>query len=258
MKIAVITGASSGIGREFCKQLDETGFDEIWGIALGEDLLISLSKEMKTPFRYFALDLTDEQSYKIYEQALVDAGAEVTLLINCSGFGKFGRFDEIPVAQSLNMIDLNCKGVVRMTETTLPYMKKGANVMNIASVAAFQSVPYLNVYAATKAFVLSYSRGIREELKPKGINVTTVCPFWTKTEFFNRANQTNDKVVSKYSVMYDAKDVVKKAIKDTFNHKELSIYGIKARNQVRLVKLAPHRLIMKIWIKQQKLDKKYK
>ena len=90
MKIAVITGASSGIGREFCKQLDDSGFDEIWGIALGEDLLLSLSKEMKTPFKFFALDLTDERSYIIYEQALVDSSAEVALLINCSGFGKFG------------------------------------------------------------------------------------------------------------------------------------------------------------------------
>lgn len=258
MKIAVITGASSGIGKEFCRQLDETGFDEIWGIALGEDLLLNLSKEMKTPFRYFAMDLTVEESYKIYEQALVDTAAEVMLLINCSGFGKFGRYDEIPVEQSLNMIDLNCKGVVRMTETTLPYMKKGANIMNIASVAAFQSVPYMNVYAATKAFVLSYSRGLREELKSKGINVTVVCPFWTKTEFFSRAKQTANNVVSKYTVMYDAHDVVKKAIKDTKKHKEISIFGLKARNQVRLVKLAPHKMIMKIWIKQQKLDKKYK
>ena len=258
MKIAVVTGASSGIGKEFCKQIDGTVFDEIWGIALEEDKLIRLKEEMQTPFRYFACDLTKEESFIEYQKALTDNNADVALLINCSGFGKFGRYDEIPVQQSLNMIDLNCKAVVRMTEMTLPFMKQGANIIQIASVASFQPIPYLNVYGATKAFILSYSRAIRTELKSRKINVTTVCPFWTKTEFFNRANQTRDNVVSKYVCMYDAHDVVKKALKDTKRRKEISIYGAKARLQVRLSKLLPHSFIKKFWVKQQKLDKKYK
>lgn len=257
MKIAVVTGASSGIGREFCRQIDEK-YDEIWGIALEEDKLQTLKSELKTHLRYFACDLTKEESFEEYVKALRETDAEVALLINCSGFGKFGRYDEIPLAQSLNMIDLNCKAVVRMTETTIPFMKKGSNIIQISSIAAFQPIPYLNVYGATKAFLLSYSRGIREELKTKGINITTVCPFWTKTEFFSRANETKDNVVSKYVCMYDAHDVVKKALKDTFKHKEISIYGRQAKMQRCLSKLLPHSFIKKFWIKQQKLDKKYK
>lgn len=258
MKIAVVTGASSGIGREFCKQIDEYGYDEIWGIALEEDKLKHLKEEMKTPFRYFACDLTKEETFIEYKNALETCAADVKLLVNCSGFGKFGRYDEIPLEQSLNMIDLNCKALVRMTESTLPYMNKGANIVQIGSVASFQPIPYLNVYGATKAFVLSYARAIRQELKHRKINVTAVCPFWTKTAFFDRANQTRNNVVSKYVCMYDSHDVVKKALKDTFKGKEISIYGAKARMQVRLSKLMPHSFIMKFWIKQQKLNKKYK
>lgn len=258
MKIAVITGASSGIGREFCRQVDNAGYDEIWGIALEEDKLASLKDELKTNVRYFACDLTKEESFEVYENALKESGAEVALLINCSGFGKFGRYDEIPLNQSLNMIDLNVKAYVRMTEMTIPYMKEGAKIMQVASVAAFQPVPYLNVYAATKAFVYSYSCSIATELKPRKISVTTVCPFWTKTEFFNRANKTNNNVVSKYVVMYDARDVVKKALKDANKGKLVSIYGAKANMSVKMGKLMSTKQIMNVWVKQQKLDKKYK
>ena len=258
MRIAVVTGASSGIGREFCRQIDDAGYDEIWGIALEEDKLATLKEEIKTHVRYFACDLTKEETFEIYENALKESGAEVALLINCSGFGKFGRYDEIPLNQSLNMIDLNVKAYVRMTEMTIPYMKEGSKIMQVASVAAFQPVPYLNVYAATKAFVYSYSCSIATELKPRKISVTTVCPFWTKTEFFNRANKTNNNVVSKYVVMYDARDVVKKALKDAKKGKLVSIYGFQANMSVKMGKLMSTKKIMNVWVKQQKLDKKYK
>ena len=258
MKIAVVTGASSGIGREFVKQIDEVGYDEIWGIALEEDKLEHLKQDLKTHFRYFACDLTDEESFKVYEEALKDSNADVMLLINCSGFGKFGRYDEIPVGQSLNMIDLNCKAVVRMTETTIPYMKKGAKILQISSVASFQPIPYINIYAATKVFVKYYSMALAEELKYKGISVTAVCPFWTKTNFFDRAEKASNKVVTKYVVMYDAHDVVKKALKDANKGKLVSVYGAKTRAMLRFMALLPRKTVMKFWIKQQKLDKKYK
>lgn len=258
MKIAVVTGASSGIGKEFCRQIDGAGYDEIWGLALEEDKLQNLKEELKTNVRYFACDLTKDESFVIYENALKESGAEVALLINCSGYGKFGRYDEIPLEQSLNMIDLNVKGYVRMTEVTIPYMNEGSKIMQVASVAAFQPVPYLNVYAATKAFVYSYSCALREELKPRKISVTTVCPYWTKTEFFNRATQTTNKVVSKYACMYDPKNVVKKALKDTAKGKLVSIYGGIAKATVKFGKILSTNQIMKFWVRQQKLNKKYK
>ena len=116
------------------------------------------------------------------------------------------------------------------------------------------------VYAASKAFVLSYSRALNQELKNRKIKITTVCPFWTKTAFFDRAKATKAKaeVVTKYVAMYDPKKVVKKAIKDSKRGKELSICGFIARSQVRLVNILPKKLVMKTWISQQKLNRKYK
>lgn len=257
--IAVITGASSGMGREFVKQLDGQ-FDEIWGIGLEKEKLEEVKKEIKSSFISLALDLTDDNSFDIYKDMLEKENVNVSLLVNCSGFGKFGRYDEIDVKSSANMVDLNCKALLKMTELTLPFMKNGGKIIQIASVAGFQPVPYMATYAATKAFVISYSRALNVELKNRNIKVTCVCPFWTKTAFFDRATKTKAKeeVVTKYVAMYKPENVVKKAIEDAKKGKELSICGFIARSQVRMVNLFPKKFVMKTWVRQQKLQKKYK
>lgn len=257
--IAIITGASSGMGKEFVLQLDGQ-FDEIWGIGLGEEKLKEVENLVNGKFRGFELDLTKDESFEKLTKLLSDEKPNVKYLANCSGFGKFGRYDEIDIKQSANMVDLNCRALVQMTEYVLPYMSEGGRIVQIASVAAFQPVPYMAVYAASKAFVLSYSRALNQELKNRKIKITTVCPFWTKTAFFDRAKATKAKaeVVTKYVAMYDPKKVVKKAIKDSKRGKELSICGFIARSQVRLVNILPKKLVMKTWISQQKLNKKYK
>ena len=257
--IAIITGASSGMGKEFVLQLDGQ-FDEIWGIGLGEEKLKEVENLVNGKFRGFELDLTKDESFEKLTKLLSDEKPNVQYLANCSGFGKFGRYDEIDIKQSANMVDLNCRALVQMTEYVLPYMSEGGRIVQIASVAAFQPVPYMAVYAASKAFVLSYSRALNQELKNRKIKITTVCPFWTKTAFFDRAKATKAKaeVVTKYVAMYDPKKVVKKAIKDSKKGKELSICGFIARSQVRLVNILPKKLVMKTWISQQKLNKKYK
>ena len=101
------------------------------------------------------------------------------------------------------MIDLNCKALVAMTELTLPYMKRGAKLLNLDSLSAFQPVPYLNVYASTKAFVLSYTRSLARELRPRGIRVMAVSPGWVKTEFFDHALQTSNDAVTYYNRLYE-------------------------------------------------------
>ncbi len=257
--IAVITGASSGMGREFVCQLDGQ-FDEIWGIGLEEEKLKEVEKIIKTKFRSLVLDLTEEKSFSVYKEMLKKEEINVKWLINCSGFGKFGRYNEIPVETSANMIDLNCKALLKMTEITIPFMNEGGKIIQIASVAGFQPVPYMATYAASKAFVISYSRALNVELKNKKIKVTCVCPFWTKTAFFDRATKTDAKeeVVSKYVAMYKPENVVKKAIKDAKKGKELSICGFIARSQVRMVNILPKKLVMKTWLNQQRLNKKYK
>ena len=261
MNIAIITGASSGMGKEFSKQLDSFGFDEIWAFGSNETKLEPLTKEIKTKLRTFALDLTCAKNFQVVEGELKKLSPNVQWLINASGFGKFGRYDEFDTETKINMIDLNCSALVRMTEIVLPYMNNGARIIEIGSVAGFQPTPYISVYAATKAFVISYSRAMNVELKSRGISITCMCPFWTKTPFFDRAkkinSKTNKEVISYYAVMYDPKKVVAKAIKDALKRRELSIYGFVARNQVRLVKLFPHKLVMKVWCKQQKFNKKY-
>ena len=257
--IAVITGASSGMGREFVNKLDGK-FDEIWGIGLGAEALDALKEQTKTTFRPLELDLTNSESIKKYQEIMQQEKPNVQWLVNCAGFGKFGRYDEINVDDSANMIDLNCKALMEMTERTLPFMSAGSHIVQIGSVAGFQPVPYIAVYAATKAFVISYSRALNQELKSRKIKITCVCPFWTKTAFFNRATDTKSKepVVTKYVAMYKPEKVVEKAIRDTIKGKELSILGFIARSQVRLVNMLPKKMVMSTWIKQQKLHKKYK
>ena len=256
--IIVVTGASSGLGREFVRQLDSYGVDEIWGIARDKGMQTEIQKELKTKFKYFAWDLTVDENFDTYVKHLNQGNVNVVMLVNCSGFGKFGRYDEIEVEASSNMIDLNCKALVKMTELTLPYMTEGARILQIASVAGFQPIPYISVYGATKAFVLSYSRAINQELKPRKISVSCICPFWTKTKFFDRAKVTEHDVVTKYIVMYEADKVVRYALKKAMKRKQVIIPGFVARMQVRMVKMIPVSSTMRIWLKQQKLNKKYK
>ena len=195
-KIAVITGASSGMGRRFAETVQEFGtYDEIWAIARRADRLEELKNHTAFPVRTISLDLSDPASYEAYAALLREEQPEVGLLINASGFGKFRAVMDTPLEVNLNMVDLNCKAVMALCQLTVPYMPSGSQIINIASVAAFQPIPYINVYGATKALVLHYSRALNRELKKQGVHVMAVCPFWTKTEFFDRAVASDEKPV---------------------------------------------------------------
>ena len=257
MKIAIVTGASNGMGREFARILDTQGLEEIWAVGRTKENLLALQAELQTPVRIFAVDLTNGGLEEIIERLQTEQ-PDVRWLVNSAGFGKFGRYDEIPVSESANMVRLNCECLVSLTEHALPYMTAGAKIAQFSSVAAFQPTPYQNVDAATKAFVYSYARALNVELKPRKILVTAVCPFWTKSAFFDRAERKGEKVVQKMVALYEAKDVVKKAFKDMQKGKDFSMYGFKARSQTRLVKMFPVKFVMNTWVKQQKFDKRYK
>ncbi len=254
MSIAIVTGASSGMGREFVYALDkEQKYSEIWVIARRLDRLESLKDECKTPIVPISLDLSSLESFERYRALLKEKSPDVKVLINCSGFGKFGTYMDIETETACDMIDLNCKALVRMTEYTLPYMGKGAHILQLDSLSSFQPVPYIGVYGATKAFVLSYSRALNVELKPRKIKVMAICPGWVKTEFFDRAKTACSDAVTYYNVMYEAKDVVATAMKDMYKkNKDVSIHGLPIKLQVLGVKILPHKLVMKIWMKQQK------
>ena len=257
MNIAIVTGASSGMGQAFALKLDSIGLDEIWLVALDKSGLDETAEQMTTPTRLFAVDLTKDGVDSI-RNSLQQYSPNVRWLVNASGFGKFGRYDEIPVEQSTNMVRLNCETLVAVTEYCLPYMSAGATIAEFSSVAAFQPTPYQNVYAATKAFVHSYARALNVELRPRKIKVCAVCPFWTKSKFFDRAGQTEKHVVIKFAAMYEPRDVVNKAYKDIMRGKDISICGFTARAQVRLVRLVPTTMVMNTWVKQQQFDKRYR
>ena len=257
MTVAIVTGASSGMGREFVRQLsDYIQPDEIWVIARREDALLSLKQEVSIPLRVLPLDLCREESFDAYAALLEQEKPNIRLLVNAAGFGKFGHFHSVPLEDDLRMIDLNCKALVAMTRLSLPYMEKGSHILQLDSLSAFQPVPYITTYGATKAFVFSYCRAMNAELKATGIRMMAMNPGWVKTEFFQHACRTNSGQVQYFNRLYEAEDVVRTGLKDLYKtRKEYSVHGFPTRMQVRLVKLLPHNIVMKTWMNQQKKAK---
>ena len=253
MKIAIVTGASSGMGREFVRQMHTyIRPDAIWAIARREAALEELKQETDIPVRPVVLDLGKETSFREFAALLEEEKPEIELLVNAAGFGKFGDFEAIPLEDDLGMIDLNCKALVAMTRLCLPYMHKGSHILQLDSLSAFQPVPYITTYGATKAFVLSYTRACNAELKPRGIRMMAMNPAWVKTEFFNHAFQTNNRV-QYFNYIQEADAVVAQGLKDLYKtKKDMSIPGLGVKLQVLGVKLLPHKLVMKTWMNQQK------
>ena len=261
MNIAIVTGASSGMGREFVLQLNNyVQVDEIWVIARRLEALESLKTEVSVPVRPISLDLADPTAFSTLEQVLAEAKPNIKLLVNAAGFGKFGSHYRISPEEETKMIDLNCKAVVLMTRLCLPYMEKGSHILQLDSLSAFQPVPYITTYGATKAFVLSYSRGMNRELKPKGIRMMAMNPGWVKTEFFNHACQTNEaSEVQYFNRLFEAADCVATGLKDLYKtKKDYSVHGLSIKLQVLAVKILPHWLVMNIWQNQQKTPKNNK
>lgn len=254
MKIAIVTGASSGMGREFALQLGNfVAVEEIWAIARRTDALEELKKEISIPVRVLPLDLCEEGSFQTLKDILETEKPDVKLLVNAAGFGYFGAYHKVSMEQEARMIDLNCKALLLMTRLVLTYMNPGSHILQLDSLSAFQPVPYITTYGATKAFVLSYSRAMNRELKGRGIRMMTMNPGWVKTEFFRRAFRTNDGEVQYFDRLYEARDVVATGLKDLYHSKkDSSIHGLPVKLQVLLVKIVPHRFVMDIWLNQQK------
>ena len=169
MKIAVVTGASSGMGREFVRQLADrfNGIDEIWVIARREDRLKELVSTVPVRLRIFAVDLTDHKELMDFQCTLEEEHPDVKWLINSAGFGKIGPVGSLNLADEAGMVDLNCKALCVVTHMVLPYLSGNSRIIQLASSAAFLPQPDFAIYAATKSFVLSYSRALNEELKPR-------------------------------------------------------------------------------------------
>ena len=252
-KIAVITGASSGMGREFALRIDgEEKFDEIWLIARRAEKLTEIAKACKNTARVILMDLSKAESWSEYKSMLEAENADVRVLVNAAGFGHFGGFLEMDLERQLAMIDLNDKALIAITYHTLAHMSDGGKIYQLGSLSSFQPVPFINVYGASKSLVLSFSRALNRELKSAGrkIKVMAVCPGWVLTEFFDTA--VHDNTISYYNRYYTSEQVITRALRDMKKGKDVSVCGFPIRLQVLEVKLLPHKLVMDIWCKQQK------
>lgn len=254
MKIALITGASSGMGREYAKQIDKMKeCDEIWIIARREERLNALKAELSTLTRVFPFDLTDPEQLASLIEAVKSSGAEVKYLVNAAGFGKFGDYSEVGLTDIAGMIDLNDKALVLLTAALIPQMKRGSHIIEMCSISAYLPLENLSVYAASKAFVLSYCYALRSELKKTGITVTAVCPGWVDTEFAACANNGDGVNGPKdLKPITTADKVVGKAIKAANKNKAVSIYGGTWKAMHVMTKVLPRSVGMAFWHSMQK------
>lgn len=251
MKIAVVTGASSGMGREFVYHLDKNyDLDEIWVIARREVRLKELKTECRTPVRPIPLDLLDRASFDAYRSLLEEHKPQIEFLVNAAGFGLFGTFVEMDLNRQLDIVTLNANALTAFCHISIPYMPQGSHIINLASNSSWQPVPYINVYGASKAYVMSFSRALGVELKGQKIHVMAVAPGWIKTEFFDTA--IHDDTIKYFDRYYTAEQVIAKSMKDLKKNKTVSILGFPVRMQVLAIKFLPINLVMKIWCNQQK------
>lgn len=193
MKTAIITGASSGLGRELARQIEDI-FPDIecyWLIARRAEQLESLAISIpgKTTV-CLPLDLCDPISFVALQERLLADKAEVSLLVNCAGCGYLGRLGEMDTASQTRMVDLNVRALTAITNIVIPHMPFGSHILNVSSIASFCPNPRMTVYSSTKAYVSSFTVGLNEELRRRKISVTAVCPGPMNTDFLSLAGIT--------------------------------------------------------------------
>jgi short-subunit dehydrogenase len=247
MNTTLITGASSGIGEVFARKLAARGRNVLL-VARSEDKLITLCNELgrsnSIRAQYVALDLSKPESgARLFEEA-EQRGLSVDMLINNAGFGSMREFSKLDLARELNMIDLNVKSLVELTHRFLQPMierRQGA-IINVASTAGFQPVPYMATYAATKAFVLSFSEALWEENRAHGIKVMALCPGVTETNFFEAARGHKPPA----RVAQTPEEVVDTALRGLAHSRSHIISGWTNYLMTQSERLAPRSLITRV------------
>ncbi len=250
MTVAILTGASAGLGQSFFKALTVNGpaVDEIWLIARRRERLEEIAAAYPDKkVRVLCLDLTAVESFKQLETLLATERPDVRVLINNAGFGKMGYVEELSPAEQGGMVDLNVRALTVLSAMVLPYMQKGAFILNVCSIASFVPNPRMTVYSSTKAYVLSFSKGLREETKKRGVNVLALCPGPMHTEFLPVAGIEKGSSKTFDTLPYANPDkVATAALKSA--QKGRAVYTPLAFFKFYrvLAKLLPHGLLMKV------------
>lgn len=244
-RIAIITGASAGLGVEFARQLPQYGrFDEVWLIARRLDQLEKLASEMQSMNpKCLALDLSSRENINRVREKLAAEECFVDVLINNAGFGKIGAFQEIDCDSQVGMIDVNVSALTELTHLCLPYMRENSAIVQVASSIGFVPAPYFTVYAATKAYVVSFGRALRYELRKRKIRVLTVCPGPVRTEFFEVAKPTEKSEPFNESLMITAEKCVRDAYRDLQSDREISFSHWFISFFCRIIGLVPKALV---------------
>ena len=262
--IAVITGASSGMGKEFALQVAQKyDYDEIWIVARRLDNLNSLAQEINKTKNFqivkpVKLDLGSRDGVKLLEDLLkseneklekVESGIQIGLLINNAGFGTYGPFEETSIQAQMDMVELNCTSLTGICGIALPYLNKDSVIINTSSLAAFMPLGNFAVYAATKAYVLSFSTALAAELKDKGIKVHALCPGSVSTEFANVASNGARKEV-KGGI--PPQKVVAQCLKRAFKGKMTSLYRLKWKCLSFMSRFVSGKIVARITYKYNK------
>lgn len=250
MNIAVVTGASSGLGREFVIQISKNypELKEIWVIARRKNRLEELKESCTCKLRILPFDLSNSEDLLKVEELFKKTKPKIHILMNGAGFGKYGEFSNSNYQDILSMIDVNCKSLTAITYLSIPYMKKGGTIISISSAAAFLPQARFAVYSACKSYVLSFSRALRSELYHKRIYVMAICPGPVATEFFDISHKGKKIATYKNLFMAKPKKVVEVALKDMKIKKEISVYGWPMKCFQVISKILPHKLL--IWINE--------
>ena len=217
MKTALVTGASSGIGEAFARELASRKNNLIL-VARSQDKLEKLATELSSTYQIetevIVRDLTDLAAGQTLFDAVSAKGLTVDLLINNAGFGDYGAFADRPLSKQLAMVQLNIMALVELTGLFLPLMQQRQNgaIINVSSIAGFQPIPYMPVYAATKAFVLNFSEALWAENKDLGVKILVVCPGPTESKFYDRADFPNAATGLNGMTMASAEKVVRETL----------------------------------------------
>lgn len=247
MRIAIVTGASSGLGKEFTGEIIEKyrELDEIWLIARRKERLEEIrQKYSDKEIRLVPMDLGKEESFVEFEKILDENKPDIRILVSNAGVGTRGKFEEKDLKSQLNMINLNVMGCTAITRLCLPYMKKGSFIVETCSVSSFVPNPNMAVYSGTKAFVLYFSRAIREELKSRGINVCALCPGNMASEMAILSEAQGKKSVVNKLPYLDMKNVARDSLKAAQGGKAVYTPGAFYKFYRVISKLFPHNLMV--------------